>query len=122
MLTRCALLLSYIVAFHNIPEVLCVALPIYYATGSRWKGFGLAALSSLAEFLGGFFGWLVLANSMTDTAYAVLFGIVGGMMVTISVTDLLPTASFYDPKNDVLPYAFVGGMAFMSISLVLLQF
>ena len=43
-------------------------------------------------------------------------------MVTISVTDLLPTASFYDPKNSVLPYAFVGGMAFMSISLVLLQF
>ena len=67
-------------------------------------------------------GWLVLANTMTDTVYAVLFGIVGGMMVTISVTDLLPTAHFYDPENDIMMYAFVGGMAFMSISLILLQF
>ena len=110
------------VAFHNIPEGLCVALPIFYSTGSRWKGFAMASLSAFAEFLGGFFGWLVLENTMTETAFAVLFGIVGGMMVTISVTDLLPTAHFYDPDNTVMTYAFIGGMAFMSISLILLQF
>ncbi len=25
------------IAMHNIPEGICVAMPIYYATGSRWK-------------------------------------------------------------------------------------
>jgi zinc transporter, ZIP family len=116
------LLLLLTVAFHNIPEGLCVALPIYYSTGSRWKGFAMAALSGFSEFLGGFFGWLVLANTMTDTAFAVLFGIVSGMMVMISVGDLLPAAHIYDPKNDVMSYSFLGGMAFMSISLIILQF
>lgn len=25
------------IAIHNIPEGICVAMPIYYATGSKWK-------------------------------------------------------------------------------------
>ena len=110
------------VAFHNIPEGLCVALPIYYSSGSRWKGFGYAALSALSEPLGAFFGWIVLAAAMTETAYAVLFATVGGMMVMISITELLPTAYKYDPSGKIVAYSFLFGMMFMSISLVLLQF
>jgi ZIP family zinc transporter len=82
----------------------------------------MAAFSAFFEFLGGFFGWLVLANTMKEEAFAVLFGIVGGIMVTISITDLLPTAHRYDPDNTVLTHSFVFGMFFMSISLVLLKF
>jgi len=36
--------------------------------------------------------YLVLyGNAMSDTAYGALFGIVGGMMVYISLKELLPT-------------------------------
>jgi ZIP family zinc transporter len=114
--------LAIAIALHNIPEGLCVAMPIYYATGNRWKAFGWAALSGASELLGAFLGWAILANSFSDTMYAVLFGLVAGMMVIISVRELLPTAHRYDPDDTVVTYSFIVGMAIMAFSLVLMTF
>jgi zinc transporter ZupT len=111
--------LAIAIALHNIPEGLCVAMPIYYATGNRWKAFGWAALSGASELLGAFLGWAILANSFSDNMYAVLFGLVAGMMVIISVRELLPTAHRYDPDDTVVTYSFIVGMAIMAFSLVL---
>jgi zinc transporter ZupT len=112
--------LAIAIAIHNIPEGLCVAMPIYYATGNRWKAFGWAALSGASELLGAVLGWAVLANSFSDNMYAVLFGLVAGMMVIISVRELLPTAHRYDPEDSVVTNSFMVGMAIMALSLVLL--
>jgi ZIP family zinc transporter len=112
-------ILAIAIALHNIPEGLCVAMPIYYATGSRWKAFGWAALSGASELLGALLGWAVLANSFSDDMYAVLFGLVAGMMVIISVRELLPTAHRYDPEDTVVTNSFMVGMAIMALSLVL---
>jgi zinc transporter ZupT len=75
------------IALHNIPEGVCVAMPVYYATGSRWKGFWWAFLSGASEPIGGILGYAVLyGNRMSDIAYGLLFCVVGGMMVrTLSV-------------------------------------
>jgi zinc transporter ZupT len=113
-------ILAIAIALHNIPEGLCVAMPIYYATGNRWKAFGWAALSGFSELLGAFLGWAILANSFSDNMYAVLFGLVAGMMVIISVRELLPTAHRYDPDDTVVTYSFIVGMAIMASSLVLM--
>jgi len=111
--------LAIAIAIHNIPEGLCVAMPVYYATGNKWRAFGWAVLSGISEPIAAFFGWLVLANSFSDTLYAVLFGMVAGMMVVISVRELLPTAHRYDPEDSVVTYSFITGMGVMAISLVL---
>jgi ZIP family zinc transporter len=111
--------LAIAIAIHNIPEGLCVAMPIYYATGNRWKAFGWAVLSGASEPLAALLGWAVLANSFSDDMYAILFGIVAGMMVIISVRELLPTAHRYDPEDTVVTYSFMVGMAIMAVSLVL---
>jgi zinc transporter ZupT len=111
--------LAIAIAIHNIPEGLCVAMPIYYATGNRWKAFGWAVLSGASEPLAALLGWAVLANSFSDDMYAVLFGLVAGMMVIISVRELLPTAHRYDPEDTVVTYSFMVGMAIMAVSLVL---
>jgi len=113
------LVLAMAIAIHNIPEGLCVAMPVYYATGSRLKAFTWALLSGISEPIAAFFGWLILANRFTDTLYGVLFGIVAGMMVIISVRELLPTAHRYDPEDSVVTYMFIAGMIIMSLSLVL---
>lgn len=114
--------LAIAIAIHNVPEGLCVAMPIYYATGNRWKAFLWGSFSGIAEPIAALLGWLVLAKFFSDTLYATLFGIVGGMMVIISVRELLPTAHRYDPEDSVVTYSFVFGMFIMALSLVLFQF
>jgi len=111
--------LAAAIAIHNIPEGLCVAMPIYYATGNRWKAFGWALLSGIAEPLAAICGWLFLARSFGDKLYAILFGMVAGMMVIICVRELLPTAHRYDPHDSVVTNSFIFGMGAMALSLVL---
>jgi len=111
--------LAIAIGIHNIPEGLCVALPIYYATGDRKKAFLWACLSGVSEPIAALFGWLILANSFNDTMYAVLFGLVSGMMVTICIKELIPTAHRYDSKDTVVTYSIIAGMAVMAVSLVL---
>jgi len=113
--------LALAIGIHNIPEGLCVALPIYYATGNRWKGFMWGCLSGISEPVAALLGWAVLANAISQTVYATLFGIVSGMMVTISFNELLPTAHRYDPEDTVVTYSVVAGMAIIAVSLVLFK-
>jgi len=117
--------LAMAIAIHNIPEGLCVALPIYYSTGSRAKGFLWCTVSAIAEPVGGAIGLIVLRASadangdMPNLVYGLLFGVVSGMMVYISMREMLPTAMRYDPKNKwTMPFCFLG-MAVMAASLLL---
>jgi zinc transporter ZupT len=118
---RVGSILAFAIAIHNIPEGLCVALPIFYATGNRRNAFLWALLSGASEFVAALLGWAILANNFSDDAFAVLFGLVGGMMVIISIRELLPTAHFYDPEDTVVTFSYIGGMALMAVSLVMFQ-
>lgn len=119
---RVGIMLAVATAIHNIPEGLCVALPIYYATKSKWKAFMAAFLSGASELFAALLGWLVLANSLSDTTYGIMFGGVAGMMVIISMREMIPTAIRYDPKDKVVTTWFCGGMIAMAVSLVLVGF
>ena len=113
--------LAIAIGIHNIPEGLCVALPIYYATGNRWKAFMWGCLSGLSEPIAALLGWAVLANAMSEKAYGILFGLVSGMMVIISMKELVPTAHRYDPEDTVVTYSLIGGMVIIALSLVLFK-
>lgn len=114
-------ILAFAIAIHNIPEGLCVALPIFYATGKRVNAFMWALLSGASEVVAALLGWAILANSFSSNMYALLFGLVAGMMVVISIRELLPTAHFYDPEDTCVTYTFIAGMGLIAISLVLFQ-
>lgn len=106
------------VAIHNIPEGIAVAVPIYYATGSRRKAFFWAFLSGIAEPVGALVGYAVLAQFLSDIVFGVVFAAVAGIMVYISFDQLLPTAREYgDHHLSVL--GLVSGMALMALSLLL---
>jgi ZIP family zinc transporter len=111
--------LGLAIAIHNIPEGLCVAMPVYYATGKRWNAFAWGTLSGISEPIAAVLGYAVLANSFSDVMYAVLFGMVAGMMVIISTRELLPTGHRYDPEDSVVTYSFIAGMGIIALSLVL---
>lgn len=108
------------IAIHNIPEGLAVAVPVYQATGSRRRGFWWATASGLAEPAGALIGFALLAPMMSDTLLGVVFAAIAGVMVFISIDELLPTAEEYGEHHGAI-YGFIAGMAVMGVSLVLLD-
>lgn len=107
------------VAIHNIPEGLAVSLPIYHATGDKKKAFIYSALSGFAEPLGAFVGALILLPFIGDLTLAISFAVIAGIMVFISLDELLPAAKTYDKAHDSL-YGLIAGMVIMALSLNLL--
>lgn len=107
------------VAIHNIPEGIAVAVPIFYATGIRMKAFKLSLLSGLAEPIGALVAFFILMPFLNDIMFGVIFAGVAGIMVFISLDELLPAAKKYD-ETHLSIYGLVAGMAVMAVSLVLL--
>lgn len=121
------LAIAIAVALHNIPEGISVSVPIFYATGDRKKAFISSALSGLSEPVGAGVAFLVLrlfvgggADAIPPEVMGVLFGGVAGIMVYISLDELLPTSRAYGKGHDSL-LGLVAGMLVMAISLLLLR-
>lgn len=107
------------IAIHNIPEGIAVSIPVYYATGDRRKAFMLSLLSGLAEPVGALLAWLVLMPFMSPTLMGCILAGVAGIMVFISIDELLPAAREYGEAHTSI-YGVVTGMAVMAVSLILL--
>jgi ZIP family zinc transporter len=115
------------IALHNIPEGISVSVPIFYATGDRKKAFLYSLLSGLAEPIGAGFAYLMLllftgGNDalIPPQIMGILFGGVAGIMVYISVDELLPTSRAYGKSHDSI-LGLVGGMVVMAISLLIMR-
>lgn len=106
------------IAIHNIPEGIAVSVPIYYATGSRKKAFLYSFASGLSEPIGAFIAYLILMPFINDMIMGILFAAVAGIMVFISLDELLPAAKEYG-KHHVAIYGLFSGMFVMAISLFL---
>jgi ZIP family zinc transporter len=107
------------IAIHNIPEGIAVSVPIYFATGDKKKAFKYSFLSGLSEPLGAIVAYFVLLRYSSDLMFGLVFAGVAGIMVYISLDELLPTAEKYG-EHHVAIYGLIGGMAVMAVSLVLL--
>ena len=107
------------VAIHNIPEGIAVSVPIYYATRSRKKAFWYSFLSGLAEPVGAIIGYFILLHFFNDATFGMIFAGVAGIMVYISLDELLPTAEEYG-EHHVAIGGLIAGMAVMATSLLLL--
>ncbi len=106
------------IAIHNIPEGIAVAVPIFYATGDRKKAMKLSFLSGLSEPLGAILGYFILSSFLNDTTMGIIFAVVAGIMVFISLDELLPAAKEYG-EHHLSMYGLVLGMFVMALSLLL---
>ncbi|MDY0253245.1 MAG: zinc transporter ZupT [Tenuifilaceae bacterium] len=106
------------IAIHNIPEGIAVSVPIVYATGNKRKAFTLSFLSGLAEPVGALVGYLILMPFLTELTFGILFAGVAGIMVFISIDELLPAAREYG-EHHLSIYGLIGGMAVMAVSLLM---
>ena len=114
-----ALPITIAIAIHNIPEGISVAVPIYYATGHRAKAFWASFTSGLAEPLGAGLAYLILSPFLTPSLLAVLNALIAGIMVYISLDELLPTAEAYG-RHHLAILGVVVGMAVMAFTLLIL--
>lgn len=108
------------VAIHNIPEGLAVAGPMFAATGSKRKALFWAGISGVAEILGGLLAFLVLGPMVSPVIMGAIMAAVAGIMVALSVDELMPLAQEIDPQNNP-SYGVLCGMAVMGLSLTMLQ-
>lgn len=106
------------IAIHNIPEGIAVSVPIYYATGSKKKAFWLSFSSGLAEPVGALVGYLLLMPFLTPMVFGILFAVVAGIMVFISLDELLPAAEEYG-EHHLSIYGLIAGMGVMALSLLM---
>lgn len=106
------------IAIHNIPEGIAVSVPVYFATGDKKKAFKLSFLSGLSEPVGAIAAYFILMPYLNDVMFGIIFAAVAGIMVFISLDELLPAAKRYDEAHLSI-YGLIGGMAVMAISLLL---
>jgi ZIP family zinc transporter len=121
------LAIAVAIALHNIPEGISVSVPIFYATGNRKKAFVYSLLSGLAEPVGAGIAYLLLrfflegeSGAIPPQVMGVLFAGVAGIMVYISLDELLPTSRAYGKGHDSL-FGLIGGMVIMALSLLLMK-
>ncbi|ESR59330.1 hypothetical protein CICLE_v10016213mg [Citrus x clementina] len=117
---RVGLNLAVAIALHNIPEGVAVALPVYFATQSKWQAFKLATLSGFAEPLGVIIVAYLFPSSLSPEILEGLLGSVGGVMAFLTLHEMLPLAFDYAGQKQAVKAVFFG-MAFMSASLYFLE-
>ncbi len=110
--------IAFAIAIHNIPEGISVSVPIYYATGNRKKAFFYSVLSGVTEPIGALIGYFFLLRFMSDAVMGLIFAAVAGIMVFISLDELLPAAQEYG-EHHLAIYGLITGMAVMAVSLLL---
>ena len=116
--------ITFAIAIHNIPEGIAVAIPIYYATKSKGKALLYATLSGLSEVVGAALCLAITAICGIELtggspAFPLVLSAVAGIMIYISLDELLPTAEKYG-KHHIAIAGVVGGMALMGISLLIM--
>uniref|UniRef100_A0A6M2F7Y1 Zinc transporter ZTP29 n=1 Tax=Populus davidiana TaxID=266767 RepID=A0A6M2F7Y1_9ROSI len=117
---RVGLNLALAIALHNIPEGVAVALPIYFATQSKWQAFKLATVSGFAEPLGVVLVAYLFPSSLSPEILEGLLASVGGVMAFLTLHEMLPLAFDYAGQKQAVKAVFFG-MAFMSASLYFLE-
>ena len=110
-----AIPITIAIAIHNIPEGIAVSVPIYHATGNKQKAFWLSFLSGLAEPLGALVAWLFLMPFWSLLVNGIVMAVVAGIMVYISVDELLPTAEKYG-EHHLSIAGLIAGMFVMALS------
>lgn len=117
--TQLGISIAIAIAIHNIPEGIAVSIPLFYATGNKKKAFMWSFLSGLSEPVGAFIGYLLL-RSMVDLEkyFGIPFAMVAGIMVFISLDELLPAAEKYG-EHHLTIYGVIAGMVVMALSLLM---
>lgn len=113
------IILAIAIALHNIPEGIAVSVPIYACTNDRKKAFFWSFLSGISEFFGALLIGLILFSIINDFILGAMLAIVAGIMIYISLDELLPVSHSIG-KEHISILGLIAGMIVMAVSLILI--
>ena len=104
--------LAIAIALHNIPEGISIGIPIYYSTKSKIRAIGYTFLSAMSEPFGAVLTYFFLVPFINNLILGFLFSFVAGIMIQISMLELLSTSYQYGASR-IIHIFFVMGVVFM---------
>lgn len=110
--------LAIAIAMHNIPEGISISVPIYYSTGNKKQAILYTFISAISEPFGAVITFLYLKDIMNDIVLGILFSVIAGIMIHISICELIPTAKKYKNNKYLITYYLIGTI-FMLINIFL---
>lgn len=110
--------LTIAIALHNIPEGISISIPIYYSSNSKKRAILYTLISALSEPFGALLAYLFLSKIVTDTIMGCIFSIIAGIMIFISMFELLPTSFKYKNRGVTILF-FIIGILFMYINSII---
>lgn len=87
--------LTLAITLHNIPEGIAISIPIYYSTNSKKKALIYTLISALSEPFGALITYIFLKDFITLKILGFLFSIIAGIMIQISICELIPHTKNY---------------------------
>lgn len=91
--------LGIAIMLHNIPEGISISIPIYYSTGNKFKSLLYTLISGLSEPLGALLAYILLKNFINDLTISIILILVSGIMINLSINDILPEVNKYNKKK-----------------------
>ncbi len=113
------IILATAIALHNIPEGIIVAVSINATTGEFKKAFLWSFISGISEPLGAFLAGFILLPFLNDIVIAGLLAAVAGIMIFISLDELLPMCNNYKLEHLTI-FGLMLGFLVMGVSLAIL--
>ena len=99
--------LSFSIALHNIPEGISIAIPIYYSQNSSKKALKYTLIAALSEPLGALLAFFFL-NNINDYLFGIILSFTAGIMIYLSLFELLKEGIKESKLKDILIYFFCG--------------
>lgn len=112
-------ILALSIALHNIPEGISISIPIYYSTGSKKKAFIYTFISGFSELIGSIIASIFI-NDVSFIFMGSLYSMIAGIMIYISLVELLPVSIKYN-NLFLTVIMFIIGIIFIRFSIILIQ-
>lgn len=87
--------LTVAIVLHNIPGGISIAMPVYYASGSKAKALLYTLIPSVVQPLGALMACVFLKSVMNDFVMGLMFAVVAGFLLFIALYELYPASRNY---------------------------
>ena len=108
--------MALMIAMHNVPEGISIAIPIYYSTNNKFKAIFYSFISALSEPFGALIAFLFFKGLITNIFIGIILSFVSGIMINISIFELLKETKSYN-LNKYVRFFYILGLIITLINL-----